>query len=516
MSANMQSGEFLQFLKDYVNKSEGEKSPWSTPPLDARRQTTWTQYQKMRADGRLPNVRVKENRLKETSLTVTETNNLYGCGGLFGLCGPDDIIGLTMQDDPLVQWLGFYPDVACEKFIKGWTYTDVAGTAAGQIETHVYGAACDDPPTSEKSICEFYQGDFGTLRGCGEAVNVANLGIRKCDKQPTYTLPIEGIGPVRIDNDLDLETIAAAQLEKHEVSREMILGDKNTAYQMDGLVNMVKTGYVSIQGNRCTSMDSVVVDWSNDDMTGAVNGHGSIVAKVRDMWRRIAWRIRQSGLGMPAEGDVALVMPSWMAWQLIDEWAWWSVRTGGQYNEVFRDVYAMREFRDKYSVGLFGGGYVTIDGFNIHIISHDWMTIEQNAPNFCADIYLLVRAIGGRRVLQGQYLPADIGADSVANVAGYRYFNVEPFQGGRALRWVKFDNACAEPCVLFRPRLYLETPWAEGKIENVCVSVQFNPMSLDPQSNYFIEANKVAATQANQYFYDVDLGTWFHTASNSR
>ena len=86
-----------------------------------------------------------------------------------------------------------------------------------------------------------------------------------------------------------------------------------------------------------------------------------------------------------------------------------------------------------------------------------------------------------------------------------------PFQGARALRWMKFDNACVEPCLLFRPRLYLETPWAQGKIENVCVSAQFNPMSLDPQSNYFIEQNKVASVQVNQYFYDMDSTSWTHS-----
>jgi hypothetical protein len=75
------------------------------------------------------------------------------------------------------------------------------------------------------------------------------------------------------------------------------------------------------------------------------------------------------------------------------------------------------------------------------------------------------------------------------------------------LRWVKYDNACVEPCLLFRPRYYLEAPWAQGKIENVCVSVQFSPESLDPQSSYFVEDNQVAASQVTQYWYDDD--GWF-------
>ena len=475
-------------------------------------QVTWTQYKQGLMDGSIsPNIRTKE-----TSLTLG-TSPLYGCSGLFGLCGPDDIIGLSMRDDPLVDWLGFYPDVVCEKSIKGLTYIDQAGTAAGSVTGTVYGNACDDPPSSEKGVCEYYIGDFATLRGCGESVNVGNLGVHKCDKQPVYTLPIEGVGPVRIDNDLDMETIAGAQLVKHELSRELVTGDKNVTGQFDGLANLVKTGYVSIQGNRCEAMDSWVVDWGNDDMLGAVNLHGSIVTKVRDIWRNIRWRIQQSALGMPAEGDVVLAMPYWLAFQFLDEWAFWSFKngTGASGKQIMFDGYALRDYRDKYSGGLYGAGYIQIDGFNIHILQHDWAPIAQNAPYFCGDIYLLTRNLGGRQVLMGQYVPTNIGADAVSNVAGFPYFNVEPMQGGRALRWVKFDNACVMPCLLYRPRLYLETPWCQGVIQNVCVATQFTPNSPDPQSSYFVEGNKVKAGTMPQYFYDSPSGEWFHNNPES-
>lgn len=499
MDVNM----LMTVLQDYERRQKaGGLDPAS---MAMPNQLTWTAYKKMLADGSL---RPHSIRTKESSLTVG-TSHLYGCQGLFGLCGPDEIIGLSMGDDPLVSWLGMYPDTICEKFIKGWTYVDQAGTAAGQVTGTVYGDACDDPPQSEKGVCEYYIGDFGTLRACGEPIKVNTLGLRKCDKQPTYTIPIEGIGPVRIDNDLDLETIAAAQVVKHELTRELITGDKSVTGQFDGLTNLIKTGYVSVNGDRCYAMDSLVVDWENDGLTGTVNGHGSIISKVRDMWRRLMWRITQAGFARPAEGDVILSMPSWLAWQFLDEWAWWSIRNGAQYNEVFRDNYQMRDFRDRYSVGLYNGGYITIDGYNIHIMPHDWATISQDAPNFCADIYLLVRSLGGRRVLQGQYIPTDMPVNAVNSQAGYQYFNTEPVQGGRGLKWLKFDNACAQPCVLFSPRLYLETPWCQGKIENVCVSTQFDPLSPDPQSSYFIESNLVTASPIVQYWYD-DNG-WFHT-----
>jgi hypothetical protein len=473
---------------------------------------TFKRYRQLVREGAIKSVRLKGaggflESFKARSITPN-TETLYGCTGLFNLCGPDDIIGLTMQDDALVMWLGFFEDRYCERFIKMLTYMDQQGTGAGSVTGTVYGSPCDDPPTSEKGTCEIVIGDFGYLRGCGEGVDVGKIGERKCDKQPTYTLPIEGVGPVRIDNDLDLETLAAAQLVKHELSRLLITGDANTAYQFDGLSQLVNDGYITTQQVACPALDSVVVDWQSDDLDGAVNGHGNIVWKVRDMWRRIRWRIQQSGLGMPAEGDVVLVMPTWLAWAFLDAWAYASIYTGVQYNEVFRDNLALREFRERHANGLFGNGYITIDGFNIHIIGHDWLPITQDAPNFCGDIYFLTRRLGARRVLFGQYMPLNLGAQAVASQAGFPYYKAQSMQGGRALRWMEFDNACVQPCLMLRPRVWLETPWAQGVINNVCVSQQFNPMSSDPQSSYWVGEDPNVAEAITQYWYD-DEG-WFH------
>lgn len=505
MTVQLDAEQLVNILSELVARQKsGGLNPNGIGNPGSGNEMTWTQWQQARQNGYFDNVRVKESSLTPFS------NTLYGCTGLFGLCGPDEIIGMSMVDDPLVEWIGFYPDTICEKFIKGWTYTDVAGTAAGSPVGNVYGEQCDDPPTSEKGVCEFFIGDFGTLRACGETVKVGDIGLRKCDKQPTYTIPVEGVGPIRIDNDLDLETITGAQTIKHELSRLMITGDKGTTGQFDGLTNLIKTGYTSIDGVRCKELDSVVVDWASDDMTGAANGHGSIITKVRDVWRRIRQRISWTGMGMPAEGDVVLVMPSIHAWQFMDEWAFWSFKETNSLNNqvVYRDAYELRDIREKYARGLYGAGYVTIDGFNIHIIAHDWMPLTQAAPNFLSDIYLLVRRVGGRRVLQGQYIPLDMGAEAVAKYAGYNYFSTDTLQGGRMLRFMKFDNACVMPCGLIRPRLYLDAPWAQGVIQDVGVDPQFDPNMLDPQNTNYFFGTTTVADSITQYWYD-DTG-WFH------
>jgi hypothetical protein len=465
---------------------------------------TLTQYMSDLGAGKMKEVSV---RTKETTVTVP-TDTMYGCTGLFGLCGPDDVIGMSMTDDPLSEWLGWFPDTVCERFIKGLTYMDQEGTAAGSTVGYVYGDSCDDPPTSEKGVVEFPQGDFGTLHGCGEGVKLTDIGKRKCDKQPTYTLPVNGV-PIRIDNDLVLERLSAAEMVKHEHAREVITGDNTVTGQFDGLAQLVNTGYTDIKGNLQPILDSVVVDWQNDTLTGAVNGHGSIITKIRDIWRKIMLRIRWSSLGLPREGDAVLVMPSWMAWAVLDEFAYWSFYAGQQYNEVMRSQSEMRAFRDAISRGMYGGGYVTVDGFNIHIIPHDWMAIDQSAPNFCTDIYLLTRQLGTRRILYGQYMPVEMGQRAVNSDAGYPYFGVMPLKGGRAVTWLKTDNTCIKPCLEVRPRLRLDAPWAEAVINNVCIPQQFNPMSVDPQSDYWFGDDPIAAEAITQYWYQNDTG-WFH------
>jgi hypothetical protein len=470
-------------------------------------EVTLSKYMDMLKGGRIKEVRI-HTRNKETTVTVG-TDTLYGCTGLFGLCGPDDVIGMTMMDDPLVDWLGFFPDTVCERFIKGLTYMDQSGTAAGQVVGTVYGDSCDDPPTSEKGVVEFPQGDFGTMHGCGEGVKATDIGKRKCDKQPTYTLPIEGIGPVRIDNDLVLERIGAAEMVKHEVSREVITGDNTVAGQFDGLAVLVNDNYVDIKGNAAPILNSIVVDWQSDNLSGAVNGHGSIINKIRDIVRRLMLRLRWSSLGLPREGDLVALAPTWLCWALLDEYAAWSFYNGAQFNENMRDQAALREFRDRIATGMFGGGFITVDGFNVHLLPHDWMPVNQAAPNFCSDIYLLTRQAGTRRILYGQFMPVDMGQRAVNTDFGYPYFGVQTLKSGRALTWLKVDNTCVKPCLEMRPRLRLDAPWAQAVINNVCVSQQFNPMSLDPNSNYWLGGvTPVVADSITQYWYD-ESG-WFH------
>ena len=462
--------------------------PWGQRQIGGNKVKTWTKY-------------------KETELTA-DHNRLYDCTGLFGLCGPDEVIGLSMTDDKLVEWMGWQSSSVCEQFIKMITYMDVAGTGAGNPSA-MSGAACDNPPAAEKGTCEVFLGDKGLYRVCGAPIDLTIVGERKCDKQPIYTLPVPGApNGIRVDNDLDFEAIVAAEALKHGLSRDLIDGDKANAGQFDGLEQLVNTGYVDVKtGTACTGVDSLVVAWANDGVDGAVNGHGSIIKKLTDVVRRLRQRINMAGKGSVAVGDMVIVLPTFLRDAVLDAWACYGLCTASQYNELFRNNLDVREFRDKFTTGLYGDGFITVDGIPVPFIAHDWMTIGQSGGNFTSDIYVLTRRIGATPVLYGQYHPMSAALDVAQKFGATQY---RPMQGDRVLQWAKTDNLCIQVCMAIKPNLYLSAPWAQARITNVATDPQFNPISLDPQSSYFINDTSVAA-QIVQYFYN-DLG-WTHTVS---
>lgn len=460
---------------------------------------TWTQYKS------------NLSKLKETELTPNIWT-LYGCTGLFSMCGPDDVIGLSMTDDKLISWLNWRSSNICEQFIKCLTYMDVTGTAAGSPSS-LAGRACDTPPVSEKGTFEYFLGDKGLLRVSGLPIELTKINQLKCDKQPTYTLPVPGApNGLRIDNDLDFEALVASEALKHEISRLVIRGAKATTGQFDGLEQLVNTGYVDIKtGTLNAGIDSVVVNWSNDNLDGAVNGRGNIIAFVIALVRRVRQRIKMSGRGDAAVGDIALVMTTYMRDCFLDAFACYGMCAPSQYNEIFRDNLAVREFRDKFNGGMFADGYITVDGTPVPILTHDWLSLGQSGTKFTSDIYLLTRRIGATPILYGQYHPMGEAVD-VARGFGMDHYRL--MQGDRLIQWSKSDNLCVNVSLAVKPNVYLSAPWAQARITNVGCVPSFAPISDDPQSSYFIMSKRVASPLA-QYWYSKGNYIWTQDKSGT-
>ncbi|MCW3990624.1 MAG: hypothetical protein NWE88_11190, partial [Candidatus Bathyarchaeota archaeon] len=269
--------------------------------------------------------------LGRKAMTADE-DTFFGCTTMFAICGPDDIINLSILESKFSEWLGWRENNECEQFIKMVNYMDVTGTAAGTAAAgdSAVSDPCADPPGSEWGKCEILLGPKGTLSLCGDPINLLEQGEKKCDKVPIYTIPTRNHpGGVRITNDLDWEAIVAMEALKADVERLIITGTQFTAGEFDGLERLVNTGYVDVHTmERCYSVDSTIVDWDNDDMTGAVNGYGSIVTKIIEIVRRIKQRISYARLGGIRPGDMVIMLPGFLADCLLDEWACWGLCTG--------------------------------------------------------------------------------------------------------------------------------------------------------------------------------------------
>ena len=70
-------------------------------------------------------------RSKEASLTNSTMASMYGCCGLFDLCGSNDLLSLTVVGEQFLDWLSFRANNECNQFVKLITYIGPAGTAAG-------------------------------------------------------------------------------------------------------------------------------------------------------------------------------------------------------------------------------------------------------------------------------------------------------------------------------------------------------------------------------------------------
>ena len=330
---------------------------------------------------------------KEASLTITSTT-LYSCCGLFSVCGPDAVLSRVVTDDKLSEWLGWVENNECYQFVKTITWIGNSGTAAGSADSAA-GEPCDDPPTVEWGACE-YLIQKGLLRKCGDPIDLTVVGEKYCDKQPLYDFMGQ-----RIDNDLEWQAIMAGIALKNDIARLAVVGSNAVAGEFDGLEQLVNTGYVDVHtAQPCEPVDSLVTDWSN----AVVNN--TLIELVFAYIRRI--RQRAQNRGGIAPNDMVIMMPSFLRDCFMDAWICYG------FCDETADSTSRWETRDRdqrfRGGGLFGDGFIIVDGVDVPLMVNDWIPVTSVAPNFCSDIYILTRRLGNLPIFHFQYQNLNISA----------------------------------------------------------------------------------------------------------
>lgn len=425
----------------------------------------------------------------------TSPGPVYGCTGLFDLCASEPLMALSFnQMNPFLDWVGWEGTDVC--LLKQYFVNWVRPTYSGGNPTAGYLAdPCADPNKAEWGFCDFVIDDFARLRRGTPVRDITKSGLRLCDAQPRYRL--DGM---RITNDFEFDMRVALEVVLQDLMRMIVNGNADTDGQFSGLETLVKTGYTDSLGRLCQMMDSIVIDWNGNTLDGGAgttwNGVGLDDAyNLIDVLLSIVWQIRQRISWAPSlasqnlqVGDIIIAAPVPLLRCILNAYTCWSVCPGVQFREANLNTFDARSFRDSLSGGMFGAGRIYLDGFEIPLMPYDFGMIK-GPTRF--DAYVLTRGVGNERLLRGQYNDMERGARDAVSAGATNTFVAT--DGGRFLTWAQNDHTCLEQIVEMQPRLVVNGPWAQARIQDiVCrqpgpvISSDPTETSYYPQTSFFV------------------------------
>jgi len=425
-------------------------------------------------------------------LSVGSTADIYGCCGVFDLCGDRDLLSLSLAGmDDLLDYIG-------------WELTDVCVLERNFIDRVIpseetrngwVGDACADPNTVDWATVAFRIEDFGRLRRGAPVQDVTKNHLRLCESQPRYRL--DG---TPITDDREYRAIMVGEVQAQDLKLMLINGNAGTAGQFDGLEQLVATGYTDFKGRRAALMDSIVINgnfnplsggagmtWTDGRGTRALAATASFSDILRSVVRILKSRIKNSGLGVMnlQFGDMVLVATSEMAEAIMDQFTCWSVCEGGQFNEANLNTLEARAFRESLMGGTFRAasgatiqaeGVIYTNGVRLPIISYDWGL----QTGSYSDIYLLTGSVGSRKTLIGQY--NDMRQVPVRYQDAYKYWYSD---GGKVLGWFENDHACVQHIQEFQPRVVSWAPWTNVRFSNFSADTPGGFITFDPLATSF-------------------------------
>lgn len=423
----------------------------------------------------------------EDALTVSTVGTIYGCCGLFDLCGDMDLMSLSLEGtNKFLDWLGWEGTDVC-RIRKNFIPWVRPAYSAGEATPGYVANPCADAYDVDFGVCDFTLEDFGRLRRKTPVRDVTKVGVRLCELQPRYRL--DG-SPITDDLEFDMRIVSEGILQ--DLKRYIVSGSKSTSGLFDGLQALVNTGYKNSDGHYCQMMDSIVIDmnannlgggagmtWNGTAISAAFNFIDILLAAYRRIRQRIEWTPALATLDM-VPGNMVIVAPTHFNQCLLDAFTCWRVCKGVDWSTdgFFQTLNTLegRRFRDSLNGGMFGAGEITLDGFTIPLVNYDW-GLTNGTLN---DVYLLTGQIGSMRLINGQYNDLKAAAQHPATGGKYAYTD-----GGRFLTWSEFDGTCLQRFVELQPRLLMWAPWAQCRFEDVKCTQPGGYITGDPTSTSF-------------------------------
>lgn len=425
-------------------------------------------------------------RRKEASLTVGSGPNVYGRFSMFEPCSTGDIFGLQVQTNGLMNWLGWRPNRFYSRHVDFLSWIGPNGTAAGSPSAG-NGAPCDDPNGWEWGTAGYDMIHTSWYHRAGDPLDPHNIVQDRCETSQRFR-----VNDVLITDDVEWQANGIMNVLQMDLRRDLIHGSHTNAYEMDGLESIIKTGYTDREGTLTPEVDSILVEWANDNLDGAVNGFGNFFNYLDELITEIEWRA--SAIGTIAETDMILFTSRFMATCLLDSYACYT--TCGVTSTSDISDQALRAQQRQLRMQLNGGplydgaavqGYIqTKSGRRLPIMVDDTFDISRYGAtsNYCTDIYILTRRVGNKDVLYGEYLDLRLWAERVMKHDPKIRARTDAV--GRFAFKGKEDNWCTSLMVGTSPEIYLAAPWAQVRIQDVCCNRERVPLTGDIfQPQYF-------------------------------
>jgi hypothetical protein len=440
---------------------------------------------------------------KEASITPTSVS-IYGRNSIFDACSPGDVFGLQVQTIGLMPWIGWRPNRFYRRHVDFIPWWGPAGTKSGSPATGAK-SPCDDPTSWEYAICGYDLCHTSFYSIGSEGLDPHTIVQDRCETSPRYRLNGQ-----LISDDVEWQMNGIMNVLAQQMRRALIHGSHDNANEMDGLEQIIKTGYTNDNNTTCPQIDSILVDWNNDDLDGAVNNLGNFFDYLDEVVTEIEWRAQE--LGPILETDMVLITSRFMATCLLDAYACYTTCGVTDTNDVTDQ--ALRAQQRAARMALNGGplydgaravGYLNLkSGRRLPIIVEDALDISKFSTTYCTDVYLLTRRIGSRDVLYGEYLDMREYENRVKRQ--FTNFSGRSDSMGRFALKGKEDNFCISLMMGTSPEIYLSAPWAQVRFQDVCCTRKRTPLTGDPFQPYYMPGGKPLHTATPQTDCGPDCG----------
>jgi hypothetical protein len=419
---------------------------------------------------------------------------IYGRNSIFDPCFAGDIFGLQVQTHGLLNWLGWRPNPYWKRTVQFITWWRGEGAEDGITGA---GSPCENPLSWEWGECSYELCHNSWYHRQGQPLGPHNTQIR-CETDQKYRL-----NGTLITDEFEWQMNGIMWALQQDIDWDVVHGSHLNDFEMNGLETAIRTGYEDNNGNHCPMVDSWLINWGNDDLDGAVNNWGNFFDFMHELVGQIEWRSR--AIGDIAETDMVLYTSPFMADCILDAFACYQVCGGTNVSEAsFRPQ--VLAYRQSLNAGpMYDGsravGFIKLkNGRRLPIMVDDSFSITKPNANYCTDVYLLTRQIGGTPVLYGEYLDLGQYSNQIAKFGRDTEIRVEA--GGRFAFRGKMDNWCGLAMVGVSPELYLSAPWAQARIMNVCCARKFKPVVGTPFQPDYIPGGKMVMYPSSSWGMD--------------